>query len=156
MQWRATLTTKDYARTPVIDEVRIEADVLVKVDAPDTMTVQAFDNPRIVRSSFPFTYQPPSDRLAKLRTQYKLDDVIAAGKTEMDKYILLRNWVRKQWPHNEGNCWRPWDAFSILGAPAGDHGMCVHFGVTFTQCALALGFNARQLILTNHYVSEIW
>ena len=157
LQWRAILTTKDHLVTPALKAVRITANLTVKSD-PITanLSVVTDNNPLIVRSSYPYTYQAPSEKLAKLRAQYKLDAIIAPGKTEMEQYILLRNWVRKQWPHNEGPCARPWDALDILSAPAGDHGMCVHFGVTFTQCALALGFNARQIILRNHYVSEIW
>jgi len=157
LQWRAMLTTKNHQSTPVLEAVHIGAQIRMVADpATRGLTVTDFRNPRIVRSSFPFTYQPPSEKLTLLRKNWKLDDIVAPGKTEMDKFILLRNWVRLQWPHNEGNCGRPWNAINILSAPAGDHGMCVHFGVTFTQCALALGYNARQIILNNHYVSEVW
>jgi hypothetical protein len=157
LQWRATLTTNNRLITPVLEAVQIAAWIkTTAAPAAQGLSVQTFRNPRIVRSSFDFTYQEPSDKLAFLRRNWKLDDIVAPGKTELDKFILLRNWVRRQWPHNEGNCWRPWDAINILSAPAGDHGMCVHYGVTYTQCALALGYNARQIILNNHYVSEIW
>jgi len=157
LQWRAKLSTNNHAVTPVLDAVNIKAKTEIK-SAPAALgwTVTEFHNQRIVRSSFDFTYQEPSNKLAFLRRNWKLDDIVAPGKTELEKYLLLRNWVRRQWPHNEGNCWRPWDAINILTAPAGDHGMCVHYGVTYTQCALALGYNARQIILNNHYVSEIW
>jgi len=157
LQWRAKLTGKSHQYTPVLEGVNIRAVVQITTDpAAQGYTVTEFTNPHIVRSSFPFTYQEPSDKLTFLRNNWKLDAVVAPGKTEMEKYLLLRNWVRLQWPHNEGNCGRPWDAINILSAPAGDHGMCVHYGVTFTQCALALGYNARQIILNNHYVSEVW
>ncbi|MHB9108233.1 MAG: hypothetical protein ACYDCO_14350 [Armatimonadota bacterium] len=155
LQWRAKLATKNHGVSPILEAVVVKANVDIKAE-PAGMTVTAFNNPRIVRSSFPFTYQEPSDKLALLRYKWKLDAIVAPGKTEMERYLLLRNWVRLQWPHNEGNCTRPWDAINILNAPAGDHGMCVHYGVTYTQCALALGYNARQIILNNHYVSEIW
>lgn len=155
LQWRATLTTNNRLISPVLESVTVTAKIDVKTE-PTDLVVTEFNNPRIVRSSLPFTYQEPSDKLAFLRNHWKLDAVVAPGRTEMEKYLLLRNWVRLQWPHNEGNCRRPWDAIDILSAPAGDHGMCVHYGVTYTQCALALGYNARQIILNNHYVSEIW
>jgi len=156
LQWRATLTTKNPLITPTLETVLISAKADIEAAAAPGWKITDAYNQHITRSSFPFTYQGPSDKLAYLRKNWKLDDIVAPGKTELDKYILLRNWVRKQWPHNEGNCGRPWDAVNILTAPAGDHGMCVHFGVTYTQCALALGYNARQIILNNHYVSEIW
>lgn len=164
VQWRAVLKTANRLATPRLTAVTVAADfsrarwgALASLDTPGSYwDVTRGTSPAIVRSSFPFTYQAPSPKLASLRERWKLDEVVAPGATEMAQFLLLRNWVRKQWPHNEGQCRRPWDAIDILSAPAGDHGMCVHFGVTFTQCALALGFNARQIILRNHYVSEIW
>jgi hypothetical protein len=154
LQWRAELITENHTVTPLLEAVSITAKA--GIAAEPALAVTQFDNPRIVRSSFDFTYQQPSEKLAYLRRNWKLDDIVAPGKTEMEKYLLLRNWVRLQWPHNEGTCRRPWDAINILTAPEGDRGMCVHYGVVYTQCALALGYNARQIILNNHYVSEIW
>jgi hypothetical protein len=157
VQWRAVLETADPSGTPALESVALAAGVAVGADpARQGLVLKEFRNQKIVRGSHPFIWQPPSEKLTRLRTQWKLDEVIAAGQTELERFILLRNWVRRQWPHNEGNAWRPWDAINILSAPAGDHGMCVHYGVVFTQCALALGFNARQLILRNHYVADIW
>ena len=154
VQWRATLRTQDRTRTPVLERVAVAADT--ETIARPAATLNEFDNQWIVRSSYGYTFQPPSAKLERLRKQFKLDEVVAAGKTDMERLILLRNWVRRQWPHNEGSCARPWDAIDILSAPKGDHGMCVHFAVAYTQCALALGFNARQVILKNHYVSDVW
>ena len=156
VQWRVLLGTANARQSPVVRSVTITADVRVVHDAPNVKVVMS-DQPRIAKSSYDFTWQPPSDRLKQLRETYKLDDVIAAGETEFDQFVLLRQWVRKQWPHNDmGSGVRTWDALEILGAPENMKGMCVHFGVTYTQCALALGFNARQIILDGHYVSEIW
>ena len=42
-------------------------------------------------------YQEPSPRLKLLHKRYKLDQVIAPGKTEMEQLMLLRHWVRHQW-----------------------------------------------------------
>ena len=154
VQWRATLKTSDRAATPVLEQVVIAADTTVL--AEPAVTLKEFDTQKIVRSSYGYTFQGPSAKLARLREQFTLDEVVASGATEMEKLVLLRNWVRRQWPHNEGSCTRPWDAIDILSAPAGDHGMCVHFAVAFTQCALALGYNARQIVLQHHYVSDVW
>lgn len=157
VQWRVVLETADPAVTPALESVALAARVAIVADpARQGLLPKEFRNQKIVRGSHPFAWQPPSEKLALLRAKWKLDEAIAGGKTELERFILLRNWVRRQWPHNEGNCARPWDALDILSAPAGDHGMCVHYGVVFTQCALALGFHARQLILRNHYVADIW
>ncbi|NQU11403.1 transglutaminase domain-containing protein [bacterium] len=164
-QWRASLTMappKQWGRqqradSPVLKGVSMVAKVVSVATAEGHgLTLKELRNQRIIRSSYPFTHQTPSPKLARLRSEWKLDDVIAGGKTEFEQLVLLRNWVRNQWPHNEGSCRRPWDAIDILSAPAGDHGMCVHYGVTYAQCALALGFNARQVLLKNHYVADVW
>jgi len=34
--------------------------------------------------------------------------------------------------------------------------MCTHYAAVFTQCCLALGWNARHCILDHHCVSEVW
>jgi len=143
--------------TPALKSVRVSGTLKIRVPAgtPDIARLD-ITQPPLIRSSYPFAFQPPSARLARLRQEWRLDDIVAPGKTDLEKFILLRNWVRRQWPHNEGNCGRPWDALDILAAPPGDHGMCVHFAVVFTQCAQALGYNARQIILANHYVADIW
>lgn len=156
VQWRATLRTTRPNATPVLKSVRISASALTSSMPAQTLKLIEFRNETIVRGSYPFTYQTPSPKLARLRSEWRLDDIVAPGQTELEKFILLRNWVRRQWPANEGNCQRPWDALNILAAPAGDHGMCVHYAVVFAQCAQALGYNARQIILANHYVADIW
>lgn len=163
VQWRATLRTDDRSATPVLQAVRVEAQRRVMHDPADQgLTVREFDNRHIVRASQEFTFQEPSDRLTYLRENWNLDEIIAEGETDLERLVLLRNWVRRQWPHNDGGPKRPWDAIDILAAPesdvapAGQHGMCVHFAVAFAQSALALGYNARQVILSGHYVAEAW
>ena len=156
LQWRATLMTKRHDVTPRLGEVIITAGIR-QLAAPSALTViKDIKNQRIVRSSIDFLYQPPSERLSYLRKNWKLDDVVAPGKTEMEKFILLRNWSRKQWPNNEGKCDRPWDAINVLSAPEGDHGMCGHYAWVFAQCATSLGYNARVVMLAHHAVAEIW
>src|SRR5262249_60585438 len=68
-------------------------------------------SPRL--TSVPFVYQEPSPRLKLLRERYKLDQVVAPGKTEMEQLMLLRHWVRNQWHSAWGSdaaSWMPpWD-----------------------------------------------
>ena len=112
--------------------------------------------------SFPFAYQEPSAKLARLRQRYELDKVIAAGKTEMEQLVLLRHWVRNQWHTGwEGSpaAWvPPWDAVTILGSAERPDcfTMCTHYSAVFTQCCLALGWTARHCILDHHCVSEVY
>lgn len=113
-------------------------------------------------SSVPFVYQQPSPRLKLLREKYQLDKVIAPGKTEMEQLMLLRYWVRNQchrgWASHPALWIPPWDALLILESRDRPDAlvMCTHYACVFTQCCLALGWNARHCILDHHCVSEVW
>ncbi len=110
----------------------------------------------------PFVYQAPSPRVKLLRERYRLDQVIAAGKTEMEQLMLLRYWVRNQWHTAWGSnaaAWMPpWDALIILESKDQPDclTMCTHYAAVFTQCAVALGWNARHCILDHHCVAEVY
>jgi len=113
-------------------------------------------------SSVPFIYETPSPRLKLLRERYQLDKVIAPGKTEMEQLMLLRYWVRNQchrgWASHPALWIPPWDSLLILESRDRPDClvMCTHFSCIFTQCCLALGWNARHCILDHHCVSEVW
>ena len=112
--------------------------------------------------SLPFVYQEPSARLKKLRDRYQLDKVIAAGRTEMEQLMLLRHWVRNQWHTAWGTDpagWMPpWDALIVFESKDQPDclTMCTHYAAVFTQCCLALGWNARHCIVDHHCTSEVW
>jgi hypothetical protein len=114
------------------------------------------------QTSIPFVYEKPTPRLKHLREKYELDKVIAPGKTEMEQLMLLRHWVRNQWHTAWGNhpaAWMPpWDALQVLGCKDQPDclTMCTHYACVFTQCCLALGWNARHCILDHHCTAEVW
>jgi len=116
----------------------------------------------LVVGALPFVYQKPHARLEHLRKRYKLDDVIAPGKTEMEQFMLLRYWIRNQWHTGWGSHpaqWiPPWDSLIILDCKDQPEcmTMCTHYGCVFTQCCQALGWNARHCILDHHCVSEVY
>jgi hypothetical protein len=119
-------------------------------------------NRRVLPSVVPYVWQAPSPRLKLLRERYKLDEVIAPGKTELEQLMLLRYWVRNQWHSAWGNHpspWMPpWDAHIILENRDQPDclTMCTHYAAVFTQCCLALGWNARHCILDHHCVAEVF
>jgi hypothetical protein len=126
------------------------------------LTVARPQGQPIAIGSTPFVYQATSPRLELLRKRYKLDEVIAAGKTEMEQLMLLRYWVRNQWHTAWGSnsaAWMPpWDALIILESKDQPDclTMCTHYAAVMTQCALALGWNARHCILDHHCVCEVY
>jgi hypothetical protein len=130
--------------------------------ATDKLVVKAQAGAGPRTTPVPFVYQEPSPRLKLLRERYQLDKVIAPGQTEMEQLMLLRHWVRHQWHTAWGGDaagWMPpWDALIILESKDQPDclTMCTHYAAVFTQCCLALGWNARHCILDHHCVSEVY
>ena len=162
VQWRATLSSRDARITPLVKKVTLEASGQVHgINHPDTKVIEAPDN-TIAVSSYDFDYADPHHpRMRHLREKYRLEEIVAPGKTEMEKFALLRQWVRRQWEgwnENEYNYCPQWDALEILElAPQNlALGMCTHYAAVFAQCAVALGYHTRALIVDHHCLTEIW
>ena len=162
VQWRATLSSRDARITPLVKKVTIEASGRVSgVNHPDIEVIEAPDH-AIAVSSYDFDYADPHHpRMRHLREKYRIEEIVAPGKTEMEKFALLRQWVRRQWEgwnENEYNYCPQWDALEILElAPQNlALGMCTHYAAVFAQCAAALGYHARALIVDHHCLAEIW
>ena len=162
VQWRAHLSSGDPGLTPVVESVTIEASGRAAgANHREIEVVEAPENALAV-SSYPFDYADPHHpRMRHLREKYRLEEVVASGQTEMERFALLRQWVRRQWEgwnDNDYNYCPQWDALEILElAPRNlALGMCTHYAAVFTQCAGALGYHARALIVDHHCLAEIW
>lgn len=162
LQWRATLTSTSPKQTPAIDSVTVSMEAEVVRGDRTGLSIDAYENPRIVRSSYPFVDEEDTPRIRHLREKHRLRDVIVPGTTELDRQAILRKWVSHQWK----NGWDdgtyeyvpPWNALELLEL-ARDNlslGMCTHYSCTYVQSAVALGFNARSVILDHHCVAEVW
>ena len=84
--------------------------------------------------------------------------VTAPGKSEFEKIVLLRKWVRDQWEGTSNFYYPPWDAVEILDL-ARKHGnspFCAQYGIVFLQCCISLGIPARYVDLPGHFVVEVW
>ncbi|HYT93381.1 MAG TPA: hypothetical protein VEL76_31985 [Gemmataceae bacterium] len=163
-QLKFELRTNRPQATPRVP-ARFQLTVDFEADKPadqGKLTVLRPKSPPIAIGSTAFVYQTPSPRLELLRKRYKLDEVIAAGKTEMEQLMLLRYWVRNQWHTAWGShpaAWMPpWDALIILESKDQPDclTMCTHYAAVMTQCCLALGWNARHCILDHHCVMEVY
>jgi hypothetical protein len=160
-QLRLDLATNQAQATPRVPP-RLDIAFTVQDEPAAGRYVVEEQSPAEPRGSVPFVYQEPSPRLQLLRERYHLDDVIAPGRTEMERLMLLRYWVRNQWHTAWGShpaAWMPpWDALVILEAKDQPDclTMCTHYACVFTQCCLALGWNARHCILDHHCVAEVW
>ncbi|MBI5238897.1 MAG: transglutaminase domain-containing protein [Elusimicrobia bacterium] len=95
-------------------------------------------------------------RLQLLRRREKLDAVVAPGRTQFEKFVLLRKWARAQWEPAGSFRYPPWDAVEILDlARRGNRGFCAQYAVVFVQACLSLGLHARYGEL-GHFLAEVW
>jgi len=163
VQWRAKLGTADRRVTPLIRKLTVLADLDVTAKPAESVKVAAADNPPIIRGYYNFTFQDAAEpRLAALRDRYRLDEVVAHCSSEFEKFRVLAFWVRSMWRDGWGKhtyqLHTPWDALiSLELAPQYKaSGMCVIYSNTFVQCALAVGLQARGIILDHHFVTEVW
>ena len=162
VQWRVFLSSGDPAVTPLLKSVTIEASGRAVGANRRRIEVIAAPENDLAVSSYPFDYADPHHpRMRHLREKYRLEEVVAPGQTEMERFALLRQWVRRQWEgwnDNEYNYCPQWDALEILElAPRNlALGMCTHYAAVFSQCAASLGYHARPVIVDHHCLAEIW
>jgi hypothetical protein len=112
----------------------------------------AFDNPK----------------LKELREKYKLDEVVAPGRDEFDRQVLLNDWVHHQFKKFGAPTAKPKGALEILKCVEEGHTFfCAHYADTLTSAAASLGWVDRQLCLrmhqgvtkggsSEHSATEIW
>jgi hypothetical protein len=162
-QWKAALSTKSGLKTPALSAITATAVIDVQ-DASGSIAANVSKNRKIVRSYYNYAYQPFNhERLKYLREYYRLDEVVGACATEFEKFEVLATWLRSQWRDGWGSARAgtlktPWDAQVILEMVPDfkASGMCTIYANAFVQCALAVGLNARGVVLDHHFVSEIW
>ena len=161
MQWRATLSTNGADRTPTLKGVTLAADVREDKAHLKGVKLVELDQPELVYSSYPFKYMAPHPRVTRLVKQYRLEEVIAKGETELQKFALLRDWVHSQWLGWQSDKYPykpPWDPLEVLEVTKGNwgYGMCTHYGAVFAGCASALGYVARVVVIDHHCLAEVW
>jgi hypothetical protein len=126
------------------------------------------DIPAAIRPRFPFAAADYNDPLlARLRTEYRLDQVVEAAKDEWTRQLLLKDWVFRQIPGGDPKT-HPKNAIDILKLAAqGERFYCTYYAITYSQCAQALGWQARKIAVdrrhgpegmgsTHHGAVEIW
>lgn len=126
----------------------------------------AVRNSEIVRSPYPFSYQPSNDpRLKQVREQYELDRVLGAATSEFEAMVWLRGYTRSLYRWNEKiDYLKNFDALELLekrlknlpdDPNQGNYDPCHMFPLLYTQLAASLGHEARLLSI-GHGLVEIW
>ncbi|HVR87468.1 MAG TPA: hypothetical protein VMU54_24290, partial [Planctomycetota bacterium] len=107
-------------------------------------------------------------KLKELRDRYQLDQVVAPGKDEFDRQVLLNDWVHRQFKKFGAPTAKPKGALEILRCVEEGHTFfCAHYADTLISAAASLGWVDRSLCLrmnqgaakggsTEHTVTEIW
>ena len=114
-----------------------KADVLpfVESDYTKRFKFDSFDNPK----------------LKELREKYKLEAVVAAGKDEFDKQLLLLDWTHFQFKKFGRPSANPKGALEILKCVEEGHTFfCAHYADTLVSAAASLGWVDRALALRRH------
>jgi len=163
VQWRAELRTENRWSTPAIKSLTLSADLEIVKAAPEGTVVTRNDNQTIIRGYYPYAFQAAGDkRLGILRERYRLNEVVGGCSSEFQQFRALAYWVKGMWRDGWGkhtdDLHTPWDALISLELTPQykASGMCTIYGTTFVQTALAVGLQARQMILDHHFISEVW
>lgn len=158
VQWRARLSTQSAAQTPVLEGVVLEAEV--EADQLSGLQLLELDQPKIVYSSYAFTYLAPHPRVDQFLAQYGFASTLAGGGGELEQFARLRDWVHSQWlgwQYKYPYC-PSWDPLEILHVTKNNlgFGMCTHYAAVFVGAAASLGYVAREVIVDHHCLVEIW
>ena len=130
---------------------RVDMLPYVKSEYTKRFKFDSFDNPK----------------LKMLRERYWIDDVVAPGRDEFDRQLLLLDWVNHQFKKFGRPTSDARGALKILEAnEAGNAFFCAHYADVFVSAAASLGWVDRALALrrpdnigqgsTEHSSTEIW
>jgi hypothetical protein len=111
-----------------------------------------------------FAFEDPA-ALRALRERYDLDAVVAAGRDDFERWVLLMHWARDRFPHLPNRAApdaQAFDAITLLARDHGDEGyLCGTIAPLLVQAVTALGGRARRVELRftpgdSHVVTEVW
>ncbi len=121
------------------------------------ITCVGLDNQPVVRSRYPFFYEKyDNPELTRLRRTFNLDEVVAPGRNDFEKILLLNEWLVEHVEFGSPPPIRP-DAFHVL-----NHGLngqtffCTYLSFALTQMYASLGWTARKLTSVGHGTLDVW
>lgn len=97
-------------------------------------------------------------QLKELREKYRIDDVVAPGKTEFEKQVLLMDWIFKQWKFGHAQeLYNLKDPAKILEeAQKGHKFQCMHSEVVLRALMGSMGWVTRPMGKPKHSYDEVW
>ncbi|MBN2582044.1 MAG: carbohydrate-binding protein [Planctomycetes bacterium] len=96
--------------------------------------------------------------LKELREACKLDEVVAPGKDEYEKQIILMKWVWNQWSFGHAQeLYNLRNPLWILGEARKEHVFqCMHSGTSLASAMASMGWVARVCGHSTHTWNEVW
>src|SRR5204863_6931946 len=117
-------------------------------------TVRKFDTLPVIESEYTKRLRfdgADNPKLKERRATYTLDEVVAGGKDEFDRQLLLLDWTHRQFKKFGRPTANPKGALEILKNVAEGHTFfCSQYGETFISAAASLGWIDRALALRRH------
>lgn len=94
--------------------------------------------------------KPNNSYLTKLREEFKLDELVKDSEddldNDLDKILIVTNWVHNLWEHDGSNQPKKRDPISILReVQKGEQFRCVEYAVVINGCLNALGIPSRVI-----------
>ncbi|MBA4388557.1 MAG: hypothetical protein C0404_11285 [Verrucomicrobia bacterium] len=177
IQVKLTLAGKDENTVPSVSKLSLEAET-APAAMPAGVKVADSKIEQIVRSPIDFKYERmDQEKLAKFRKAINLDAVVAEGKTDFDKLVLLMDWVgsckndRTQ-KKNITKGFYAWDIEAVAEVTeksdsdkkigkATIFGHCMSYAEVLSISASALGYKSRHMAVVgfkeaSHEVVEVW
>ncbi|MBN2290308.1 MAG: hypothetical protein JXQ83_13320 [Candidatus Glassbacteria bacterium] len=121
------------------------------------ITCLGLDNPRIVRSRYPFFYEKyENPDLQRLRERFRLDEIIAPGRNEFEQMLLLNEWLAENVPFGRPALIRPQAFYVLEHGLAGQTFNCTYLSFTLAQLYTSLGWTARKMTSAGHGTLDVW
>jgi len=113
------------------------------------------DIPRAVRPRLPFrTFSYEDSLVSVLRKRYDLENVVSGAGDEWQAQLMLKHWVHSRISNGTPTV-EARHAVEILKHSAqGRKFWCTYYAITYVECALALGWQARKLGLDRYHEAE--
>lgn len=178
LQVRLTLEAKEEKDAPAVSKVTLEAETVPAAAVPAGIKVADSKIETIVRSPIDFKYErPDQEKLVKFRKAINLDAVVAEGKTDFDKLVLLMDWVGsckndRTVKKNITKGYYAWDIEAVADiteksegekkvGKATIYGHCMSYAEVMSIAASALGYKSRHMAVVgfkeaSHEVVEAW
>lgn len=134
--------------------------------AGPAVEILAYDHGEVSPWAEFFTFDSPSHpKLVRLRTEYKLPEIIKDAESDLDRAVALKSWVVRSLKHGppSPDVYSDWSAVAVLEKCRKGQGVwCGQAAMVFQQACLSIGIPARFIELgmptnpASHFTTEVY